>query len=73
MTTAQHLAPHAAAHPGSAGADVSAGIRRTLSAFRARIVRARKSFHAGDALAAAGYTVMSAYAAGLVVYVATVY
>ncbi|MBX3446443.1 MAG: hypothetical protein KF765_06790 [Parvibaculaceae bacterium] len=72
MTSAQHLAPHATAHP-SSGTEFGAGASRILAALLRPAARARRSIHAGDALAAAGYTVMSAYAAGLVAYIATVY
>jgi hypothetical protein len=73
MTSAQHLASHVAAHTRSLGADIPALFRRIPAAFRARIARSGATFHAADTLAAAGYTVMSIYAAGLAAHIATVY
>lgn len=73
MTSAQHLASHVAAHTRSLGAEIPATARKAAAAIRTLAVRSSRSFHAGDAFAAAGYTVMSLYAAGLVAYVAAAY
>ncbi|HAC57637.1 MAG TPA: hypothetical protein DCF73_04695 [Rhodobiaceae bacterium] len=73
MTSAQHLASHVAAHTRSLGAEIPAGARKAIASIRALAVRSIRSINAGDAFAAAGYTVMSLYAAGLVAYVAASY
>lgn len=73
MTSAQHLASHVAAHTRSLGADIPALLRRFAAGLRVRIARGAAKLHAGDTFAAAGYTVMSLYAAGLAAYVANVY
>lgn len=73
MTSAQHLASHVAAHTRSLGADIPALFRRASGALRTGIARGTATFHAGDAFAAAGYTVMSLYAVGLLAHIAAVY
>ncbi|MEP0706825.1 hypothetical protein [Parvibaculum sp.] len=73
MTSAQHIASHVAAHTRSLGADLSAQAGRLWSAGTAQIARTRHEFRLGDAVAAAGYTVMSLYAAGFVAYVAAAF
>ena len=73
MTSAQHLVSHVAAHTRSLGADIPALFRRASGALRAGIAHGTATFHAGDAFAAAGYTVMSLYAAGLLAHIAAVY
>ncbi|MBX3509433.1 MAG: hypothetical protein KF714_11660 [Parvibaculum sp.] len=73
MTSAQHPASHIAAPTRSPGADIPALFHRASGALRAALARGTASFHAGDAFAAAGYSVLSLYAAGFVAYIATVY
>ena len=74
MTSAQHIASHVAAHTRSLGADLSAQAGRIKRHDRvAQIARTRHEFRLGDAVAAAGYTVMSLYAAGFVAYVAAAF
>ncbi len=73
MTSAQHIASHVAAHTRSLGADLSAQAGRLWSAGTAQIARTRHEFRLGDAVAAAGYAVMSLYAAGFVAYVAAAF
>lgn len=73
MTSAQHLASHVAAHKRSPGAEIPAFFRRVSGAFRAGLARGTGTFHAGDAFAAAGYTVMSLYAVVLLAHIATAY
>ena len=73
MTSAQHLASHVAAHTRSLGTDMSAQAARLCSAGTAQISKTLKEFSFGDAAAAAGYTVMSLYAASYVFYVTAIY
>ena len=73
MTSAQHLASHVATHTRSLGADVSAQAGHLWSAGTAQISKTRQEFRLGDAIAAAGYTAMSFYAASFVFYVTAIY
>ncbi|MBX3496243.1 MAG: hypothetical protein KF769_08370 [Parvibaculum sp.] len=73
MTTAQHpVSPLATeAHP--LGASFAARASRFWMATKAQGARTRAEFNLSDALAAAGYTLLWVYSAGLIVYIAGLY
>lgn len=73
MTSAQHLASHAAAHTKSLGADIAGLALRLGSAGKSLLARAGHGFNASEAFTAGGYTLLSIYAAGFVAYIAAAY
>lgn len=73
MTSAQHLASHAATHTKSLGADIAGRAVRLHSVGKSLLARASHGFNASEAFTAGGYTLLSLYAAGFVTYIAAVY
>lgn len=71
MTTAQHPASPIATDP--LGAGLAARASRLWKAASAQASRTRAEFNLSDALAAAGYTLLWVYSAGLIVYIAGLY
>lgn len=73
MTSAQHLASHAASHTKSLGAGIATQASRLQGAGKSLLARAGHGFNASEAFTAGGYTLLSIYAAGFVAYIAAAY
>ncbi|GEM_PF-4656581 len=73
MTTAQHSASPLATEPRPLGASFTARISRFWTAAKVQAARTRAEFNLSDAMAAAGYTLLWVYSAGLIVYIAGLY
>ncbi|MAU62166.1 hypothetical protein [Parvibaculum sp.] len=73
MTSAQHLASHVAAHTRSLSADIAAHAGRLWTAGKSGAARATDGFSASEAVTAGGYTLLSLYALGFLVYIASIY
>lgn len=73
MTTAQHSASPLATETHPLGAGFAARVSRFWVAAKAQSARTRAEFNLSDALAAAGYTLLWVYSAGLTVYIAGLY
>ncbi|PKQ01614.1 MAG: hypothetical protein CVT73_22520 [Alphaproteobacteria bacterium HGW-Alphaproteobacteria-12] len=73
MTSAQHFASYAAAHTKSLGADIAVRVTHLRGAAKSLFARAGHGFNVSEAFTAGGYTLISLYAAGFVVYIAAAY
>ena len=73
MTTAQHPVSPLATEARPLGASLAARTGRIWTAVRTQAARTRAEFNFSDALAAAGYTLLWVYSAGLIVYITGLY
>jgi hypothetical protein len=73
MTTAQHPVSPIADNASPIAAGFTARASRLWMAARAQAARTRAEFNLSDAFAAAGYTLLWVYSAGLIVYIVGLY
>ncbi|MDO8838633.1 MAG: hypothetical protein Q7V31_06860 [Parvibaculum sp.] len=73
MTTAQHPISPIATEARPLGAGLSARASRFWTAAKVQAARTCAEFNLSDATAAAGYTLLWVYSAGLIVYIAGLY